>query len=419
MPLPTPRKGETRERFVERFAASQDARSEFPDQDQRLAAAFTRFRKGRRRSGMVKAIREAVSSAMGLVELRKARPAEFQIKKAHVESIALCRRGKNGFRTMLKSEDGRLELQALVKADRVAKSGELLFVAYAPDRPDHDGWQADQAVVKAMQRDCSRNGNRIDIEHDGNVLSADEAYVAETFIVQKSDERFQNWNTYDGEPAGDLTGAWGGVIQIDHPELRAACEAGEIDGVSVFGRAAVEPLRKSSAADDEMTPEQIKDLCKSVAESVVTALKAEQPKPAELPKDEPKPEQDALPAFEGDPSNPEDLAKFEKALKAHEFAQAVKSGKLTAEKVAELRKALTAVEPTDAEMGIKPEDDEEKRELRRQLFKSQRRTNAPSSPAPAPDKAQEQLDLAEGLALAKAMNEGGVSIPFTFHTVAG
>lgn len=43
MPLPAPKKGETRQAFVERFMKSSAAK-EFPTQKQRLAVVYQRYR---------------------------------------------------------------------------------------------------------------------------------------------------------------------------------------------------------------------------------------------------------------------------------------------------------------------------------------------------------------------------------------
>lgn len=351
------------------------------------------------------AIRRKVKRKFPGIGMSKAEPLA-RIKGAQVLSMALCRRGKNGLRTLLKAEDdGSFELETLVKADGIAETGELHFVAYVPNMADADGWFAEPAMVKAMQRDFARNGFQLDIEHDGVALTADEAYVAESFVIQKSDPRFQNWQTYDGRTI-DVTGAFGGVIQIDHPGLREAYASGELDGVSVFGRAAVEMLHKSSAAapQEDMTPEQIKDLCKSVAESVVAALK---PAPVETPKAEP--DAPARPQFTGDPSDPTALEAFEKSLRAFELNQKLAKGELTAAQVAEMRKSLTEVGPTDEEAKIEAGDTAEVKDLKRRLCKASRRTNAPERGAPDAVRTQIELDLAEGRELAKSLSGGSVA----------
>ena len=47
MPLPTPRTGESRDDFVSRFMSNEQAKRDFPEQEQRLAVAFSTWRKHR------------------------------------------------------------------------------------------------------------------------------------------------------------------------------------------------------------------------------------------------------------------------------------------------------------------------------------------------------------------------------------
>ncbi len=44
MPLPSPREGDDRATFVQRFMASAEAQDEFPSQKQRLAVAYSKWR---------------------------------------------------------------------------------------------------------------------------------------------------------------------------------------------------------------------------------------------------------------------------------------------------------------------------------------------------------------------------------------
>lgn len=373
-----------------------------------------------------KRVRAAVSRAgykfPSLKRKRGMRKAEAThvITDAEVTRIALCRRGKNGFRAMLKSDDGAVEIQALVKAAAVAETGELLAVAYAPGKPDSDGWVADRAIVREMSRAFMRNGAEVDIEHDGEVLSPEAAYVSETFIVQKSDPRFQGWKTYDGRPAGDLTGAWAVAIQIDDPALREACEQDLINGVSVFGRAAVEPLQKSSAAEDddqEMNRKQFSRLVKAVAEALAAepqAAEIETGLDQELDLDaletDEEPAEIQAPQFEGDVDDPEALAAFEKAVRNYEFRKALASGELTADKIAEMRKSLTESEPSDEEVGVEPDDTDEVKKLRRRLHKAQRKSNAPATAGEA--------ESAE-VELAKSAEEIGKRIAARHNSAVG
>lgn len=47
MPLPSPRKGEEQGKFVNRCMSNEQAKKDFPDQKQRSAVCFSRFRKGK------------------------------------------------------------------------------------------------------------------------------------------------------------------------------------------------------------------------------------------------------------------------------------------------------------------------------------------------------------------------------------
>jgi len=49
MPMPMPHSGETRSEFVGRFMASTLMQKEYPKQKQRLAVAFSEWRKHKRR----------------------------------------------------------------------------------------------------------------------------------------------------------------------------------------------------------------------------------------------------------------------------------------------------------------------------------------------------------------------------------
>ena len=78
-----------------------------------------------------------------------------------------------------------------------------------------------------------------------------------------------------------------------------------------------------------------------------------------------------------------------------------------------MARAAEQTEPTDADLGIRPEDDEEKRELRRQLFKAQRGSNAPASASKAATEETElrKAEIDMGKEIARRHNEA-VSAPF-------
>ena len=239
-----------------------------------------------------------------------------RIKKADIKFISLVPRGANKLEAVYKS-DGEFEMGTLSKFD---EEGELTAVVYAPNLRDSQGDIADEAVVKQMAHDFIANGASIDIRHDGKPVGTDRARVAESFIVQKNDERFQGWKDTDGS-AVDLTGAWATVIKIDDEQLREKFRSGEWAGVSMGGTAIVEqekadienliealskainrPAHSNNPdQEDSMTPEQFADLQKSMAEgfkamgeNLVEALKPQQ-KPAE----EKKPVEKSAPQFKG------------------------------------------------------------------------------------------------------------------------
>ncbi len=342
-----------------------------------------------------------------------------RIKSASITTIALCRRGKNGMRTLYK-DDGSVQFETLIKA---GAENELLAVVYAPERPDDDGDFAEAPVIKAMAHEYLRDHRGLDIEHDGKKLPNSAAYVAESFIVAKGDSRFQDWKNYDGEAVGDLTGAWANVIKLEDPALQKAYREGDLDGVSMFGRAAVERVDTKAASkrvadrlgksrgtqgENDMDETKLKELLSGFRAEIATMVKstiAEALKPAE-PKNE-KPTLTA-PVFKGNPSNPTDLEAFENELRGYELTKAMAEGKLTADQVATMRKSLAAGDASDAEVGIESTDTPRERELKRELFKARKSRNAPERKGDEGGDSEAELrkaNEAEGLAIAKVFNE--------------
>jgi putative serine protease XkdF len=325
-----------------------------------------------------------------------------KIKRAHITTIALCKRPKNGLRTVLKA-DGTLELATLSKA---GEDNELLAVVYAPDRVDADNWFADAATIKEMAHEYQRDHRNLDIQHDGHLLSPRDAYLAESFIVAKGDERFQDWKDHDNNSVGDLTGAWGIVVKIEDPDLRATLKKGELDGVSMFGMAALEPSSDVGKANDAKAASKrvaqrlgatqhnteepmalekadLQELFNGFATTLTTSLtKALEPvtkarQGEEGPKDK-KPVIEA-PVFKGDPTKDKDLESFEKELVAYEIKKGMADGTLTAEKIREMRAALAETLPSDEEAEIKKSDSAEVKDLKRQIFKAKKRSNTPEA----------------------------------------
>jgi hypothetical protein len=155
-----------------------------------------------------------------------------RIHKAKIEFITLCPKGKNRMPVLYKA-DGTVAFDTLMKATEDA--GELTAIVYPVERADADDHLASAEVIKDMAHDFQKEGGQIDIRHDGKAVGKENAYVAESFIVQKGDPRFVDLKDYNDEPV-DATGAWATVIKIDDPELRRLYREGEWNGVSMAGR---------------------------------------------------------------------------------------------------------------------------------------------------------------------------------------
>jgi len=241
--------------------------------------------------------------------------ASRRIKRAKITHLSLCPKGVNQMPVLYKA-DGSFELECISKMD---DQGDLLALVYVPERPDAEGDVASAEVIKGFAHDFLRHGGHIDIVHDLKPVGVDRAHVAETFIVQKGDPRFTDWKD-DAGKALDATGSWGTLIKIHDPELKRLYREGGWRGVSMYGQAHVEPVAKSSLpTTNTMTPEELKKALAdalaaqnaTLVESLSKALKAALPEapaaPAPVAKAEPV-------AFEGDPSNLEDLAKHEEKV---------------------------------------------------------------------------------------------------------
>jgi len=162
-----------------------------------------------------------------------------EILDADIRFISLCPRGKNGFMTLFKADTAEVHFVGLTKElPDFDEKGELLAVVWAPNIPDSDGDFASADVIEKMAHSYMKNAAKVDIVHDCQELSKDAAHVTESFIIQKSDERFLDWPGYDGSPM-DVTGGWAVKMQINSPELRKAYRDGEWQGVSLYGPAKV------------------------------------------------------------------------------------------------------------------------------------------------------------------------------------
>jgi hypothetical protein len=206
-----------------------------------------------------------------------------RLKSLKVDKLALCRRGKNGFGVLYKSADldsssPNFSIEMLCKG--MDEQGLLTAVVYAPNRADADGHQASNEVIRKAAHEALKNGLDLNLEHEGEDLDRSDAFVAESFIVQKGDKRFADLKDYDGKPVGDLEGAWAVLVQVENEQLRAKYRKGEWQGISLEGSGRFE-VAKSERSDapskegneDTMTPEQITALTANLQKSVTDAIK--------------------------------------------------------------------------------------------------------------------------------------------------
>jgi Putative phage serine protease XkdF len=282
-----------------------------------------------------------------------------RIKKAKISFVSLVSRGANNLPVIYKSADNSLSLQTLSKLD---DQGELLAVVYAPEMRDTQGDIASAEVIKDAAYGFLAGEGGVDIMHDGRKLEPKDAFVAESFIVQKGDARFSGWTDLDGN-AVELAGSWATVIKIENPELRRLYREGKWNGVSMGGTAVVEEDKSNKIdkfveafldtfkdKEKQMTPTELEAAIAKANAPVLTALtglvealtkKQEQPKP------EQKLEAKKAPAYTGKPDDDVALAKHARALELH--ALQVEADLNSAEGIATYRAALAELKKKHAD----------------------------------------------------------------------
>jgi hypothetical protein len=368
-----------------------------------------------------------------------------RIKKANIRFISLCPKGANQLPVLYK-DDGAFEFQPLVKGDM--EKGEIQAVVYAPELRDSQGDVADETVIRDMAHNFLKSGEGIDIRHNGKPVTKDQAHVAESFIIQKGDDRFKDMRTYSGMPV-DVTGGWGVIIKVDDPTLRQEYRDGKWNGVSMGGSGVVQPedadnlitkfvkslasklglgdldTKPPTPGDQDMEPKELSKqieslpgaIAKAVVEATTTAalakaagvadgdtaevasakitlhkagVKVGETKPATgtaaaAASAEDKPAQ--KPIFKGEITDEKAVAQFEYDLAKWEIESKVdkadpKAIKEAATAIAKLTKpGESAAEGQDAEdqaAGIKKDDSDEVKTLRRQLHKAEKRSNQPA-----------------------------------------
>lgn len=207
-----------------------------------------------------------------------------RIKNPKIKFISLCPRGANRMHVFMKSED---LLAARVLLSKVNPKGELIACVYAPGQVDAQNDWASAEDIQEMARSYMRAGAMLDVMHDGQALSKDDAYVAESFVIQKGDPRFADLKDEDGKQV-DPAGGWGVVIQLVRDDLKKLYTDGGWAGVSMGGVGVRTPESPPISKESDMTDEQIKALAKSITDGILAGLK---PQEAPAP---PKPKFDPL-----------------------------------------------------------------------------------------------------------------------------
>jgi len=302
-----------------------------------------------------------------------------RIKKAKITFISLVPRGANKLPVIYKADDSTVEFSTLIKeSGDFMEKGELLAVVYAPEHRDSQGDIASASVIKEMAYQFQKDGGQIDIRHDGKALTKDDAYVAENFIVQKGDPRFEEFKD-NTDKAVDVTGAWAQVIKIQRPDLRTKFREKEWGGVSMFGTAEVEPElskfervlemfegRLTTKEEEDMKPEEIQALVEKAVAASAKAQKDEQLKKEEEARKEAEAAAKAGEIkFEGDPSNAEDVAKHAEKLAKADLLKGVDFS--DPKSVADYQEKLAEVKKDESK-----EDSDEVKELKAKLEKAQK-----------------------------------------------
>lgn len=329
----------------------------------------------------------------------------YRILDATVKFLSLCKRGKNKMPVLYKSEEDVVNFEPLFKMDE--EQGELMAVVYVPDVYDTDGDIASSEAIRKMAHSFAREGYNLDIRHEGEKLTREQAYVAESFIIQKGDQRFSDWTDYDGKPV-DVTAAWATVIKIDDQELRKAFREDDWNGVSLEATAKVEKLTKAEPPspppgwgrnkEDAM---KIEDIQKLIEANNATLLKQIDDRLTLVKADEKSTDGKGVDiAKELNPLDPKSVEKHLAAIRAESLRKSVDWNDPEA-----VSRHLEALTKGDEDAGLDAREREIKR-LRAALAKAEGASNYTGSPPAAETDLQKEFD--EGKELAKLMVSGEI-----------
>jgi len=327
--------------------------------------------------------------------------AKKRLKNLKINTLSLCKRGKNGLKTVLKSQgSGASTLEApsqfLVREDPEVK-GRLLVVNVVPNLPDVDGEETETEVVMRAAHEYLRDFRQLDIEHNGKILPKSAAYLAESFIINEGDTRFQDWEDYDGNPV-DVTGGWASVIQLNDPDLIQSYLDGDWDGISMLGTAnlVVEKSKKPKAAPggNHMTPEEIKALLDGRDEALIQKIVALMSETKET-KEDVSEETAQAPVFKGDIQNVEDVTAFQLELAAHELSTKIANGEMDSTQLMAVVKSMSADGPSDKELGLDSESSTKERSLARELHEVRKSRHASTLTVEGSEETEDEQELSD------------------------
>lgn len=339
-----------------------------------------------------------------------------RIKKAKVRFLSLCPKGANKLPTIFK-DDNSFEVSMLSKG--MDEEGLITAIVYAPEFRDSQGDIASAQVIKDMAYEAAQEGYSIDLRHDFKPISKDRAFVAEHFLVQKGDPRFEGLKDYEGNPV-DATGSWGVVVKVLDEELKKLYREGAWGGISMAGQAEVVQTEKQNEddvadkiverlakklnpkKDDTMDEKQFEALTKSVTTAVVTAITEAHKQVTKSAEDEAPKTIDA-PVFKGDPTSPADVQEHREALRKHDLQVRLGKAKTSAEVDAILKELKP--EASESEQLKKAQDDLKKAQER--LNKLEGASNQPptSTSGTETNLTKEQQQRETGLRMAKIANK--------------
>jgi hypothetical protein len=292
----------------------------------------------------------------------KAPPFKKITKKLRVDFISLCAKGKNFMSTLYKADKGEvvpeIALQKATPAD--LEKGEVRGLVYVPGKADADKDFAETDVVKAMAYDHARRGHKLDLQHDGVPLKPEQAYVAESFLVQKGDPRFEGATDVSGAPV-DPVGAWGVVLKLDDEALKTLYREGHWSGLSMGGAAVREPADEVTKEDkdENMTKDEQLAFAETVAKAVATALAPKAPEKAPTQFKAPTSAKEARALAEKLQREVlEKSVKWEDPASVAEYAEALAKAEAEAEKAKASNQPLVKGKP-GVKVGGEPEDEQE------------------------------------------------------------